>query len=182
MSLKLLLEDAKKLAGNSNKLKQARTGIKRMKFCEKELSAKEFHRLVFMQAPSKENWEKSFPLRNSICGKSLETIVEKIKNKGSNPVEIFHKLSKGDDWFEQYLVRSVRFDPRLMGHLWVRDLRAFEEERGINGSFYIEDGSHRALVYALYLAFPEQELDYDKTPVMVYHAKTWEHILPWARP
>ena len=183
MSFELLLQDAEKLASNPNKLRQARTEIEQMDFREVELSAEDFHRLVFMQAPSAENWEKYFPFRYSLCGKTLETIVEKIKNKGSNPVEIFHKLSKEDDWFERYLVLSARFSPRLMGHLWIRDLRVSEEkERGINGSFYIEDGSHRALVYAVYLAFSEPELDYDKTPVMVYHAETWKHILPWARP
>ncbi|MCY3549103.1 MAG: hypothetical protein OXH39_01485 [Candidatus Poribacteria bacterium] len=180
MSFDCLLKDAKELVNNPNKLKQTHANIRQMEFHKIELCSKQFHNLVFMVAPEEENWDKYFPLRYPLCGKTLETIVKKIKHKGDNPVEIFHELSKEDDWFKSHFVLSARFDPRLMGHLWIRDLREQEKEQGINGSFYIEDGGHRALIYALYLAF--EQLDYDKAPVMVYHTKTWEPILPWAQP
>ena len=179
MSFDLLLKDAKKLVNNPNKLRRAREDIRQMEFCERKLSFEEFHNLVFMLAPPDENWDEYFPFRNSLCGKTLETIIEKIKHKGDNPLEIFHELSKEDDWFESHFVLSARFDPRLMGHLWIRDLREHEKEQGIKGSFYIDDGGHRALVYALYLAC--KQLDYKETPVMAYHGATWEHILTWAQ-
>ena len=178
MSFELLLKDAKELVDNPNELRQTHADIRQMEFREIELCSEQFHNLVFMLAP--EGWDKSFPLRYSLCGKTLKTIVKKIRHKGNSPIKIFHELSKEDNWFENYFVRSARFDPRLMGHLWIRNLREYEKEHGINGSFYIEDGCHRALVYALYLAF--EQLDYDKAPVMAYHTKTWKPIFPWSQP
>lgn len=180
MSFDLLLKDAKELASNPNELRRTRMNIKQMELHEIKLCSKQFHNLVFMQAPKEENWERNFPTRYSLCGKTLETIVKKIIHKGNDPVEILHELSKEDDWFQHHFVLSIRFDTRLMGHLWIRDLRIHEDKQDIKGSFYLEDGSHRALVYALYLAC--RQLDYDKTPVMAYHAATWKHILPWAHP
>ena len=180
MSFDLLLKDAKELVNNPNELKRTRVNIRQVVLNNKKLCSKQFHDLIFMLAPKAENWDEYFPLRYSLCGKTLETIIKKIKHKGNNPVEIFHELSKEDDWFKRYFVLSARFDPRLMGHLWIRDLRTHENEQGIKGSFYIEDGGHRALVYALYIAC--EQLDYDKAPVMAYHTKTWKHILPWAQP
>ena len=182
MSFDLLFSDAKKLVSNPNELKQAHANIRQVEFSERKLCCKQFRDLVFMLAPKEENWEMKFPLRHLLCGTTLETIVnlKKIRHKGNNPIEIFHELSKEDDWFKRHFVLSTRFDPRLMGHLWIRDLRTHGEEQHIKGSFYIEDGGHRALVYALYLACGQ--LDYNKIPVVTYHAATWKHILPWAQP
>ena len=180
MSFELLLKDAKKLVNNPNELKRIHADIRQMEFCELELCSKQFHDLVFMLAPKEENWEVEFPSRNLLCGETIGTNVKNIRHKGKSPVEIFDELSEKDDWFESYLVLSARFDPRLMGHLWIRDLRTHEKEQEIKGSFYIEDGCHRALVYALYLAF--EHLDYDKAPVMAYHTTTWKPILPWSQP
>ena len=180
MSFDLLLKDAKELVNDSNKLKQTCTDIRQMQLQEIELSYEQFHKLVFMLAPSEENWSMNYPLRDSLCEETLETNVKIIRNKGDSPIEAFYQLSKEDDWFERYFVMSARFDPRLMGHLWIRDLRVHEKNAGINGSFYIEDGYHRALVYAVYIAFAL--LDYDKMPVMANYAKTWRPILPWSQP
>ena len=182
MSFDRLLKDAKELVNNPNKLKQTHANIRQIEFRKIELCSKQFHNLVFMLAPKEENWKMKFPLRHLLCGKTLETIVnlKKIRHKRNNPVEIFYELSKEDDWFKRHFVLSARFDPRLMGHLWIRDLREHGKEQGINGSFYIEDGCHRALIYALYLAF--EQLEYDKAPVMAYYTKTWEPILPWSQP
>ena len=179
MSFDLLLEDARELVDNPDDLKRVHMNIRQVEFREIKLCYKQFRNLVFMQAPEEENWNKNHPIRSCLCGKTLETIIEKIMHKGNNPVEILHELSKEDDWFKWHFVLSVRFDPRLMGHLWIRDLRTHEDEPDIKGSFYIEDGGHRALVYALYLAC--EQLDYDKTSVMAYYTATWKHILPWAQ-
>ena len=180
MSFDLLLEDAKELVNNPNELKRSRAEIKRVEFREIKLSFKQFHNLVFMQAPEEEDWDKNHPIRSPLCGKTLGMIVKEIKRKENNPIEILRELSKEDGWFKTHFVLSARFDPRLIGHLWIRDLGAHENERGIKGSFYIEDGGHRALVYALYIAC--EQLDYDKTPVVAYYTATWKHILPWAQP
>ncbi len=180
MSFDLLLQDVKELVRNPDELKQTRLDIQQMKFREVKLCSKQFRNLVFMKAPKEENWKENFPIRYSLCGKTLETMVKTIKHKGNNPVEILHELSQEDDWFQRHFVLSIRFDPRLIGRLWIRDLRTHEDKQGMKGSFYLEDGGHRALVYALYIAC--DQLDYDKIPVMAYHAETWKHILPWAQP
>ena len=180
MSFDLLYKDAKELVRNPDKLKRTRSDIQQMEFREIKLCYKEFRDLVFMQAPEEEDWDKNHPIRSSLCGKTLGMIVKEIKHRGNNPIEMLRELSKEDSWFETHFVLSARFDPRLMGHLWIRDLRVHENERGIKGSFYIEDGGHRALVYALYIAC--EQLNYDKTPVVAYYAATWKHILPWAQP
>lgn len=156
-------------------LNKVRENISQTPLSDRKLTYKQFHELVFMIAPS--DWKNKYPLRSQICGRTLETIVKDIRNKGNDPLEVFYELSKQDSWFESYFVLSARFDPRLMGRLWIRDLYPQENQLG---SFYIEDGSHRSLVYAMYIHF--KHLDYDKFPAMAYHTKTWKPILPWSRP
>lgn len=174
MSDKLLYEDAIKLIDDPSQLNTARKNISQMHLLDKKLTYKQFHELVFMIQPRE--WGNKYPLRSQICGQTLETIVENIQDKGSNPSEVFYKLFTQDEWFKSYFVLSTRFDPRLIGHLWIRDLNPHENPQG---SFYIEDGSHRSLVYAMYIHF--KQLDYEKCPAMAYHTKTWNPILPWSR-
>lgn len=97
MSFDLLLQDAKELVRNPDELKQTRSDIQQMKFREVKLCSKQFRNLIFMKAPKEENWKENFPIRYSLCGKTLETMVKTIKHKGNNPVEILHELSQEDD-------------------------------------------------------------------------------------
>ena len=174
MSYELLLNDAKKLKHNPMELNKVRENISQTPLSDRKLTYKQFHELVFMIAPS--DWRNEYPLRSQICGKTLETIVKDIRNKGNNPLEVFYELSKQDSWFERYFVLSARFDPRLMERLWIRDLYPHENQQG---SFYIEDGCHRSLVYAMYIHF--KQLDYEESPALAYHTSTWKPILPWSR-
>ena len=89
-----------------------------------------------------------------------------------------HWLGKSADnkWFENCIVMNGTFDPRLIGELWVRDLLKGKLESP-EGRYYIEDGSHRALVYALNLEF-NNVVKY--IPVKIRLCKSWRHILPWA--
>ena len=46
---------------------------------------------------------------------------------------------------------SARFDPRLLGELLIRPLAAYEKPiHSPKIRFYLEDGNHRALVYAVF--------------------------------
>ena len=136
MSFELLLENAKELVNNPNELKRTQADIRQMQLREIELSSEQFHNLVFMLAPREENWKMRYPLRDLLCGKTLKTNVKNIRHKGNSPIEIFHELSKKDNWFKHYFVISARFDPRLMGNLWIRDLKLAEKKQDINGSFF----------------------------------------------
>ena len=61
-----------------------------------------------------------------------------------------------------------------MGELWIRNLTGYdkgERWKWSEGSFYIEDGGHRALVYAVILAC-DDNVSYD--PVKALHATSWD--------
>ena len=133
-------------------------------FTELQLSEDEFFNLVFMNAPP--SWEKK-PKEHqfllSLCKTSLKDVVKKVKEessfKGRNPTEVFGNIGviaedESEPWFQHHVDISQSFDKNRMGELWIRNLSNYdggEKETCPNGSFYMEDGNHRALVYAMYI-------------------------------
>ena len=84
----------------------------------------------------------------------------------ATPLEVFRHLFEEIDWFDRCLYLCVRFDRRLMSELFVRPF---------NASYYVEDGAHRCLAYAMLLAF--DYVPYE--PVGALVANDWSHIYPW---
>ena len=86
-------------------------------------------------------------------------------------------------WFKRHVLLSKHFDKDLMDTIWIRNLSHWgspddEKHKQPNCSFYITDGNHRALVYAVFLEC--KKLDYE--PVKVLHATSWaiaSGILGW---
>ena len=66
---------------------------------------------------------------------------------------------------------SARFDSHLLGELKIRPLAFEEKEHSSEGSFYLEDGNHRALVYSVFLRLGVIE-EYE--PVRVIFSEDWE--------
>jgi hypothetical protein len=160
-------------------------------FTELRLEKNEFDNLVFMNAPP--SWESKpdeHKFLLSICGVSLKEVVKKVvedsRYNGSDPTEVFRNIdvvteSSNKSWFERHVSISQCFDKDRMGELWIRNLsdyvdrngeRAGERKRCPTGSFYIEDGNHRALVYAMYIEFGKMEY----SQVDAIHATSWDIV------
>ena len=158
-------------------------------FTKLELREDEFLNLVFMNAsPSWENKPERHRFLLSICGVSLKEVVKKVVEEssynGSDPTEVFRNIdvvteSSNKPWFERHVSISQCFDKNRMGELWIRNLSDYEDEKGERagerikcppGSFYVDDGNHRALVYAMYIEFGKMEY----SPVDAIHATSWD--------
>lgn len=72
-------------------------------------------------------------------------------------------------WFMDHKVLNQCFNKAFMPPIWVRNLSRDERKLCPNGSYYIEDGNTRALVYALKVALKEAE--YTSFPAI--HATSW---------
>ena len=164
-------------------------------FTEHILETKEeFDNLVFMGPPL--IW-KRFPKRHEflldICHKPLKCVVKKVMlyegRKFTDPTDYFRTLlsikpiDETTPWFHRHMMLSQKFNRLLMAPLWVRNLTChdhdhpdhFNERKHYpNGSFYVEDGNGRALVYAIHLACG---MEYE--PVKVIHGTTWDGIFDW---
>lgn len=152
-------------------------------FTRLRLERCEFDNLVFMNAPG--SW-KAEPKKNrfllSICRLTLKEVVEKVIEestfKGDNPTKVFNNIdNERSSWFEPHANISLSFDKSRMGNLWIRNLSSYSNPQGKgerqdcpNGSFYVDDGNHRALVYAMYVRLGKMEY----TPVDAIHATSWD--------
>ena len=149
------------------------------------LDEKEFFNLIFMNAPSKwENDEKNHKFLLCICKTTLKDVIEKIINKSgidrqnTTPTQIFESIDvsaigEPQPWFQSHAKISRFFDENKMGDLWVRNLSKYsggERENCLNGSFYLDDGNHRALVYAMYVKLGKMNY----SPVNAMHATSWD--------
>ena len=121
-----------------------------------------------------------------ICAKPLWFVIEKIIEKSgltfaTDPTEVFGELQdikakkkngewEGAPWFKSHLQISKDFYKALMGDIWIRNLSKAEKRECENGSFYLEDGNHRVLVYALHNRL--KGLPYD--PIEAMHATSWD--------
>ena len=166
--------------------------IKTYEFTRLELEDYEFDNLVFMGPPPL--WEKyreehEFLLK--ICFKPLKEVVQIVKDmsqglkpdeKLQNATEVFKRLHDKDikpidedrPWFRKHMLLSENFHKELMGSLWIRNLANYErrKEACSKGSFYIEDGGHRALVYAMIVELSKNDNYYE--PVEALHATSWD--------
>ena len=117
---------------------------------------------------------------------SLGNIAERIRSEYSStnpefdtPEKLLYKLYQDSDWFGRHFSIGMNFDPLLLSPLWVRTLQKNERaawgEPEWHDRLYIEDGNHRALVYALRILCGD-----DFIPVPILWCKSWKHILCWA--
>ena len=152
-------------------------------FTKLNLNREEFDNLIFMGNPRE--WEDhphdpSHKFLLDICYNQLKDVVQKVINKSENiaksAVEVFkglrHIRIKGEDrpWFERHLILAENFDKSLMTRLWVRNRTDGGKEQESGGNFYIQDGNHRALVYAVRVECGEENYD----DVEVLHATSWD--------
>ena len=161
-------------------------------FTEFELDPLEFHSLVFMNAPQwwrQQAQEHEFLL--SICCQPLDKVVNSVKQRAGikedivNPYDVFENLQdikaldkngneERDPWFKPHLDMCKTFDLDIMPSIWVRNLsegiRYSERKQCQSGSYYMEDGNTRALVYALTVAGkPIKQIK----PFPAVHANSW---------
>lgn len=127
-----------------------------------ELDKEEFENLIFMGPPP--IWEK-YPQEHkflrSLCFKPLKDVVELViketEKEKTSAVSVFeglqHIKTKNESvpWFEKHKMISHAFDKRIMDRLWIRNITKGGREKESGGKFYIQDGNHRALVYAVIL-------------------------------
>lgn len=168
-------------------------------FTKLKLTRNEFDNLIFMGPPgwwvnmneyppcwNKEKYPELPPGKDSkflvdLCYNPLKYVVNEVidrsglKGQNSSPAEVFKNIdviARGDEypWFERHAHLAQRFNKGLMDKLWVRNLAPHERKISRNGSFYTEDGNHRALVYAVYIKLGE--VDYE--PVDAIHATSWD--------
>ena len=160
-------------------------------FTELELSQDEFFNLIFMNAPSWWKGDCGSPLSEGqkflegLCCQPLKEVVKAVKTKagyekGGDSTEIFDGLleivARGKDgtdeqkpWFMDHKELNPCFNIDLMPPIWVRNLSHRERKSCPDGSYYIEDGNTRSLVYAL--KFISGEVEATSFPAI--HATSW---------
>ena len=148
-------------------------------FTKLRLTEDEVCKFVFMNpSPAWTDKPDEHEFLLSICRRTLKEVVGKVIEKssfrGHNPTNVFKNIgvvAEGENkpWFEHHACISRSFDRAQMGELWIRNLSDYsgdEKETCPNGSFYVEDGNHRALVYAMYVKLGKIEYN----PVDAIHA------------
>ena len=161
-------------------------------FTRLKLDRSEFDNLVFMGEPP---WWREDKERHrfliDICYKPLKEVAKKVieqsglEGQDRIPVKIFDSVDitarneKGvveeKSWFKRHACLSLSFEKDLMDNLWIRNLAKScvdprERKHSPNGTFYIEDGNHRALVYAVHLELGKTIYE----PVDAVHAASWD--------
>ena len=179
----LLLADAHQLSASPSEYEATRQQIEHAKYETFTLNETDFDDLVFMEA-NDSVWENNQELVDLLTpkGKSrtLKEVVDRILKvyPYESPIQVFKQLSEDEPWFEGCFLISARFDPSLMGELLIRPLTAYEKPaHSSNIRFYLEDGNHRALVYAVFLRLWAEKYQ----PVRVIFSKDWTHLYPWAQ-
>ena len=180
---KLLLDDANKLYACPAEHEANCRKIERAKYKRFTVSETDFNQLLFMEANACV-WAGKPTLVDKLTpeGKprTLQVVVDRIVTEYpyKSPLKIFKHLSEDEPWFEGCFIISARFDRRLFGELLVRPLMAYERKvHPPETRFYVEDGNHRALVYAVFLKFGIGKYE----PVPVIFSDDWSHIYPWGQ-
>ena len=180
---KLLLEDANELSASQSAYEATRQQIEMAEYETFTLSEADFDDLVFMEA-NDAVWANNQKLVDLLTpkGKSrtLREVIDRILTAypHESPIQVFKQLSEDEPWFEGCFLISARFDLRLIGELLIRPLTAYEKPaHSPNIRFYLEDGNHRALVYAVFLRLCAETYQ----PVRVIFSKDWTHLYPWAQ-
>ena len=119
---------------------------------------------------------------SNLCLKPLKEVARRVIDAGNGqiPTVVFDQIKvkprcDGEPWFKHHARLSLSFNKGLMGELWIRNLvRSCIDDRerkgAPNGTFYIEDGNHRALVYAVHLELGKAVYE----PVDAIHATSWD--------
>ena len=179
----LLMKDANDLYWCSSKYEEYRRKIKTVKYKTFCIDEKQFDSLVFMGTNAtvwRDNQELVDKLTPEDESRTLKAVVDRIvkKYRHNQPIEVFKHLSEDEPWFDGCFIMSARFDYHLLGELKIRPLTDGERSHSPAGSFYLEDGNHRALVYSVCLRLGVIK-EYE--PVRVIFSKDWEHIYPWGQ-
>ena len=178
---RLLMDDANKAFCSGPLYEEYTRRIASVEYSTCCLNEAQFHNLVFM-GTNKTVWDNNQELVNKLTPESeprtLKVVVERILTEYpyALPIKIFKHLSIDEPWFEGCFIASARFDPRLFGELKIRPLDMEEKRISPDGSFYLEDGNHRALVYAVFLRL---NIIKQYKPVRAIISDDWEHIYPW---
>lgn len=176
-------------------------------FTELELCQEEFNNLLFMNPPREWHkkecpelpFEEEHEFLFDLCSNPLKEVVKKVikrsglKEPKIDPTEVFESMqdvkARNEDgpWFESHALLSKHFNKKLMDKLWIRNPTHWQNESGEwigektenpECSFYITDGNHRALVYAMHIACSKDTYE----PVKALHATSWDiasGILGW---
>ncbi len=161
------------------------------KFREVELTRKGFDKLCYMgPCPW---WRKTDPedkFLMDLCYSPIKEVAEKVieaskvnRQHVPCPHKVFTNLpmrastdredgrKEEHPWFSRHAKLCSGFNRELMGHIWIRNLsEAIPAENKEECSFYLEDGNHRALVYAVLIALGKEVYQ----PVKALHATTWD--------
>lgn len=179
----LLLKDANKLHECPSVYETNRRKINSAEYKNFTLSETDFYDLVFMEANA-DVWMDNQGLVDKLTpkGKSrtLKDVVDRIVKAypHESPIKIFKHLSEDEPWFDGCFIISARFDSCLLGELLIRPLAAYEKPtHSPKIRFYLEDGNHRALVYAISVQLGVEVYE----PVRVIWSQNWNHIYPWAQ-
>lgn len=129
-----------------------------------------------------------------LCCKPLKNVVQAVieksglKEENITSTAVFEQLGmkakhkrgaeEPEPWFKSYADLSRCFNKDLMPPIWIRNLSYSpdgkdhrEREKCSDGTYYIEDGNHRALIYALRLKLGEEKT---YKPFEAMHATSWE--------
>ena len=179
----LLLADANQLSASPSEHEVTRQQIERAEYKTFTLRESDFDDLVFMEA-NDVVWANNQKLVDILTPKgesrTLKEVVDRILEAypHESPIQVFKHISEDEPWFEGCFLISARFDPRLMGELLIRPLAAYEKPvHSPKIRFYLEDGNHRALVYAVFLRLCADAYQ----PVRVIFSKDWTHLCPRAQ-
>ena len=179
----LLLRDADQLSTDLSKYEATRHQIDSADYKTFTLCESDFYNLVFMEA-NDDVWAGNQTLVDTLTPKeksrTLKKVVDRILRVHSydTPIEVFKHLSAAEPWFDGCFIMSARFDLRLLGSLLIRPLAAYDKPAHPPPvKFYLEDGNHRALVYAVFLMLNAVKYE----PVQVIFSEDWSHIYPWAQ-
>ena len=177
----LLLADANRLLASHSKYEATRQKIDGAAYETFTLRETDFYDLVFMEA-NDAVWANNQKLVDLLTpkGKSrtLKEVIDRILRvyPHESPIKVFKQLSADEPWFEGCFIISARFDPRLMGELLIRPLTAYEKPaHSPKIRFYLEDGNHRALVYAVFLRLHAEKYQ----PVRVIFSREWSLLYLW---
>ena len=157
------------------------------KFTKLDLTEEEFFNLHFMNSPPC-GFQNDF--LDSICSLPLKHVADKVikesRYNGDDPTKIFRGIdakpkNETTPWFEHHALISEHFHRKLMDRLWIRNLMKGESGERCKQpecSFYVVDGNHRALVYAVHVLCGKESYQ----PVKALHGTSWDiasGILGW---
>lgn len=179
----LLIADANEIHSCPSKYETYRRNIEKAKYERFSLTEAQFNHLVFMEA-NDTVWHNNQRLVDKLTptgqSRTLKAVTDRIVNgyPHGSPIRVFKHLSEDEPWFDGCYILSARFDHRLLGELKVRALTHSEKKHSSEGSFYLEDGNHRVLVYSVFLRLGALN-GYE--PVQAIRSLDWTHIYPWSQ-